>query len=81
MAIKLLNFSNYLIFFSKIKFYFLLTNTYFDQILTAFSHTLHILRPTKCPGFSYAWLELVSHRVYIGRMLVVTPQQKGMVTS
>nr|CAD7196956.1 unnamed protein product [Timema douglasi] len=47
------------------------------QVLTAFCHTLHILRPSKSPGFAYAWLELVSHRVFIGRMLAVTPQQKG----
>ncbi|KAG8224062.1 hypothetical protein J437_LFUL001139 [Ladona fulva] len=47
------------------------------QVLTAFCHTLHILRPSKAPGFAYAWLELVSHRVYIGRMLALTPQQKG----
>lgn len=49
----------------------------FLQILTAFCHTLHILRPAKAPGFAYAWLELVSHRVFLGRLLVVTPQQKG----
>lgn len=47
------------------------------QVLTAFCHTLHILRPAKAPGFAYAWLELVSHRVFIGRMLAITPQQKG----
>ncbi|XP_033331917.1 CCR4-NOT transcription complex subunit 1 isoform X4 [Megalopta genalis] len=46
------------------------------QVLTAFCHTLHILRPAKASGFCYAWLELVSHRVFIGRMLAVTPQQK-----
>ncbi|XP_063987616.1 CCR4-NOT transcription complex subunit 1 [Diachasmimorpha longicaudata] len=47
------------------------------QVLTAYCHTLHILRPAKAPGFCYAWLELVSHRVFIGRMLAITPQQKG----
>lgn len=47
------------------------------QVLTAYCHTLHILRPAKAPGFAYAWLELVSHRVFIGRMLAITPQQKG----
>ncbi|XP_064641680.1 CCR4-NOT transcription complex subunit 1-like isoform X3 [Lineus longissimus] len=47
------------------------------QILTAFCNTLHILRPAKAPGFSYAWLELVSHRVFIGRMLAITPAQRG----
>ncbi|CAH0762465.1 unnamed protein product [Bemisia tabaci] len=47
------------------------------QILTAFCHTLHILRPAKSPGFAYSWLELISHRVFIGRLLQITPQQKG----
>jgi len=47
------------------------------QVLTAFCHTLHILRPAKAPGFAYAWLEIVSHRVFIGRLLSITPQQKG----
>lgn len=47
------------------------------QVLTAYCHTLHILRPSKAAGFCYAWLELISHRVFIGRMLAITPQQKG----
>ncbi|KAK9499689.1 hypothetical protein O3M35_002692 [Rhynocoris fuscipes] len=47
------------------------------QVLTAYFHTLHILRPAKSPGFAYAWLELVSHRLFLGRMLGLTPQQKG----
>lgn len=47
------------------------------HVLTAYCHTLHILRPTKAAGFCYAWLELVSHRVFMGRMLASTPQQKG----
>ena len=37
---------------------------------------LHILRPEKAPAFAYAWLDIVSHRVFIGRMLAVTPQHK-----
>lgn len=47
------------------------------HVLTAYCHTLHILRPSKAAGFCYAWLELVSHRVFMGRMLASTPQQKG----
>ncbi|KAG0726559.1 CCR4-NOT transcription complex subunit 1 [Chionoecetes opilio] len=47
------------------------------MVLMAFTQTLHLLRPSKCPGFAYAWLEIVSHRVFIGRMLAITPQQKG----
>uniref|UniRef100_A0A4W6DE85 CCR4-NOT transcription complex subunit 1 n=1 Tax=Lates calcarifer TaxID=8187 RepID=A0A4W6DE85_LATCA len=48
------------------------------QTLTCFClNTFHILRPTKAPGFVYAWLELISHRIFIARMLAHTPQQKG----
>lgn len=47
------------------------------HILQAFSHTLHILRPCKCPGFCFAWLEIISHRVFLGRMLALTSHQKG----
>lgn len=54
-----------------------LNNEDFPQVLMAFTQTLHLLRPSKCPGFAYAWLEIVSHRVFIGRMLAITPQQKG----
>ncbi|KAG1691673.1 CCR4-NOT transcription complex subunit 1 [Nymphon striatum] len=47
------------------------------SVLTAFCNTLHILRPSKLPGFAFAWLEIVSHRVVLGRMLQHTPQQKA----
>jgi len=40
------------------------------------SNVLHILRPAKAPGFAYAWLELVSHRIFVGRVLAMTPQQR-----
>jgi len=47
------------------------------QVLTAYCNVLHILRPARAPGFAYAWLEIVSHRVFMGRILASTPQQKG----
>lgn len=47
------------------------------QVLSAYCSVLHILRPSKYPGFAYAWLEIVAHRTFIGRMLVITPHQKG----
>lgn len=47
------------------------------QIMTAFCNALHVLRPSKAPGFVYSWLELISHRIFIARMLAVLPQQKG----
>ncbi|XP_050435609.1 CCR4-NOT transcription complex subunit 1 isoform X4 [Adelges cooleyi] len=46
-------------------------------ILAAFCHTYHLLRPRKVPGFAYGWLELISNRIFIGRLLGLTPQQKG----
>jgi len=42
---------------------------------------LHILRPAKAPGFAYAWLELVSHRIFVGRVLAMTPQQRVSIVS
>ena len=45
-------------------------------IACACSNVLHILRPAKAPGFAYAWLELVSHRLFVGRVLAMTGQQR-----
>ncbi|EAA14758.4 AGAP009057-PA, partial [Anopheles gambiae str. PEST] len=47
------------------------------SVITAFCHTFHILRPSAAPGFCYSWLELIAHRVFIGRVLAQIPQQKG----
>uniref|UniRef100_A0A182JXB0 CHK kinase-like domain-containing protein n=1 Tax=Anopheles christyi TaxID=43041 RepID=A0A182JXB0_9DIPT len=47
------------------------------SVITAFCHTYHILRPSAAPGFCYSWLELIAHRVFIGRVLALIPQQKG----
>lgn len=47
-------------------------------ILQAFVNVYHIVRPSKAPGFTYSWLELVSHRLFISKMLQVpqpTPDQ------
>jgi CCR4-NOT transcription complex subunit 1 len=54
------------------------------QVLHAYCNMLHILRPVKAPGFAYAWLEIVSHRVFMGRILATNNQpngnQKGIYT-
>uniref|UniRef100_T1GJ19 CCR4-Not complex component Not1 C-terminal domain-containing protein n=1 Tax=Megaselia scalaris TaxID=36166 RepID=T1GJ19_MEGSC len=47
------------------------------SVVTAFSHAYHFLNPSCAPGFAYAWLELVSHRVFLSRILAQIPQQKG----
>ena len=46
------------------------------QVLTAFSNTLHTLQPQRLPGFAFAWLELVSHRMFMPKLLLA-PNQKG----
>ncbi|XP_070201958.1 CCR4-NOT transcription complex subunit 1-like isoform X11 [Littorina saxatilis] len=47
------------------------------QVLAAFCQAFHILRPSKAPAFAFAWMELISHRVFIGRLLALTPGQRG----
>lgn len=63
------------VFHCKVYMCLLYFNLWF-WIFFFFSNTFHILRPTKAPGFVYAWLELISHRIFIARMLAHTPQQK-----
>lgn len=46
-------------------------------VLHAFSSVYHLLRPSRTPGFAYSWLELISHRTFIAKLLLHTPQQKG----
>ncbi|KAJ6675578.1 hypothetical protein OIU85_011707 [Salix viminalis] len=45
------------------------------QILTAFAGVFHNLQPLKVPGFSYAWLSLVSHRSFMPRLLTGNAQK------
>ncbi|XP_026842727.1 CCR4-NOT transcription complex subunit 1 [Drosophila persimilis] len=47
------------------------------SIVSAFAYTYHQLKPSVAPGFCFAWLELISHRVFLGRILVQIPGQKG----
>lgn len=40
------------------------------DVLLAFARVFTILRPTRVPGFVFAWLELVSHRMFMPKMLI-----------
>jgi len=42
-----------------------------NDILHAFINVYNIIRPSKAPGFAYSWLELISHRNFISKMLQV----------
>ncbi|KAK3006153.1 hypothetical protein RJ639_016633, partial [Escallonia herrerae] len=45
------------------------------QVLTALANAFHALQPLKVPGFSFAWLELVSHRGFMPKLLTGTAQK------
>ncbi|CDS10313.1 hypothetical protein LRAMOSA02989 [Lichtheimia ramosa] len=45
-------------------------------ILNAMSNTFHTLQPTFFPGFTFAWLQLISHRLFMPKLLL-TENQKG----
>ena len=40
------------------------------RVLAAFASALLALQPLRVPGFAFAWLELVSHRCFLPRLLV-----------
>ncbi|XP_020592534.1 CCR4-NOT transcription complex subunit 1 isoform X2 [Phalaenopsis equestris] len=41
------------------------------QVLTSFANAFHALQPLKVPGFSFAWLELISHRSFMPKLLTI----------
>ncbi|XP_021677934.2 uncharacterized protein LOC110663040 isoform X2 [Hevea brasiliensis] len=45
------------------------------QILTSFAGAFHNLQPLKVPAFSFAWLELVSHRSFMPKLLTGNAQK------
>ncbi|KAK4379437.1 hypothetical protein RND71_001299 [Anisodus tanguticus] len=45
------------------------------QVLTALANAFHALQPLKIPGFSFAWLELVSHRSFMPKLLAGNAQK------
>ncbi|KAL5134617.1 CCR4-NOT transcription complex subunit 1 [Glycine soja] len=45
------------------------------QILTGFANAFHALQPLKVPAFSFAWLELISHRSFMPKMLTGNGQK------
>jgi hypothetical protein len=43
-------------------------------VLTAFANMLHSLQPSNFASFAFAWMELISHRLFMPRLLAVKPQ-------
>ncbi|KAJ3220906.1 hypothetical protein HK099_003913 [Clydaea vesicula] len=52
-----------------------LQHIYF-QILTAISNTFHTLQPSFLPGYTFSWLQLISHRHFLPKLLNAE-NQKG----
>jgi CCR4-NOT transcription complex subunit 1 len=46
------------------------------QVLTSYASLLHSVQPERVPGFSFAWVELFSHRLFLPRLLQL-PEQRG----
>lgn len=44
-------------------------------ILTALSNTFYTLQPSSFPGFSFAWLQLISHRLFMPKLLLSENQR------
>ena len=45
------------------------------QILSAVSNTLHTLQPSFLPGFTFAWIQLISHRNFMPKLLLSENQK------
>ncbi|CAA2972771.1 Hypothetical predicted protein [Olea europaea subsp. europaea] len=45
------------------------------QVLTALANVFHAIQPLKFPGFSFAWLELISHRSFMPKLLTANAQK------
>ncbi|GFZ15188.1 transcription regulator [Actinidia rufa] len=46
------------------------------QVLIAVADAFHVLQPLKVPAFSFAWLELISHRSFMPNFLTVNPPKR-----
>mmetsp|Transcript_2543 Transcript_2543/g.3674 ORF Transcript_2543/g.3674 Transcript_2543/m.3674 type:complete len:2114 (+) Transcript_2543:96-6437(+) len=42
-----------------------------QEVLNAFTHAFHILRPSRVPGFAFAWMELIAHRMFMPKLLLL----------
>jgi CCR4-NOT transcription complex subunit 1 len=44
-------------------------------ILSVFGSAFHVVQPLVVPGFAFAWLELISHRMFLSNLLQVKGQK------
>jgi CCR4-NOT transcription complex subunit 1 len=48
-------------------------------VLAAFASAFHVLQPSTAPGFAFAWLELISHRMFMPALLLAKLQKGWML--
>jgi CCR4-NOT transcription complex subunit 1 len=41
------------------------------------SETFHTLRPSFLPGFTFAWVSLISHRLFMSKLLLAPERRVG----
>jgi CCR4-NOT transcription complex subunit 1 len=46
------------------------------SILSVFGSALHVIQPCVVPGYSFAWLQLISHRMFLSNLMLL-PNSKG----
>lgn len=46
------------------------------SVVASFANVLHAVRPERLPGFAFAWLELLPHRLFLPPLMAV-PGQRG----
>lgn len=56
-----------------------LGNTY-SQSLLAISNTLNTLQPSFFPGFAFSWMGLISHRLFLPKLLGPSPAVQNSIT-
>ncbi|KAL7457410.1 hypothetical protein ACHAWC_009841 [Mediolabrus comicus] len=46
-----------------------------SSIVNVFGSAFHVVQPLVVPGFSFAWLELISHRMFLSNLLLAKDQK------
>uniref|UniRef100_A0A7S3YYI4 CCR4-Not complex component Not1 C-terminal domain-containing protein n=1 Tax=Lotharella globosa TaxID=91324 RepID=A0A7S3YYI4_9EUKA len=50
------------------------------DLLVPLAEAFHAVRPERAPAFAFAWMELVSHRLFMPKLLLGKPSRRGSST-
>ena len=71
-----MHFDNFLVIVVKL---FTINSYCKHPLILIFRNAMHNLRPAKAASFSFAWIEIISHRVFIGKMLALNRNHKVLL--